>query len=525
MKAKRENAAAIVLFLALSVAVPMVTASASAQLPDPAPSLILAQSASHPQTQPSPSKPETPPATGPEQLRGLNISVKERTGDLDMMIENRVIRVLVPYSRTLYFNDKGHERGLTAENMRDFERYLNKKNAKQLAKRPITVVILPTTRDLLLPNVAKGLGDIAAGNLTVTAERLKLVDFVAPSDQRPVSELLVTGPKSPAIGGLDDLAGKTVDVRKASSYYESLAALSERFKKEGKPPVNIVLVSDALEDEDMMEMLNAGLFEAIVVDDWKAKMWAQILPKIKVREDIALRTGGQIGWAIRKESSKLADEILAFYQNILKKQGLVAVRLAKYYKRIKQITDPSASVEWQRFEQTLTLFGKYGREYRFDPLMLAAQGFQESQLNQEAHSAVGAIGVMQIMPTTGAELKVGDIRIIEPNIHAGSKYMDQLMTRYFKDAKFDEQNRTLFAFASYNAGAGNISKMRKLAQQRGLDPNLWFNNVEVVTAEKIGMETTTYVRNILKYYVAYKLMLENQAEQRKAREQIELDKK
>jgi membrane-bound lytic murein transglycosylase MltF len=134
--------------------------------------------------------------------------------------------------------------------------------------------------------------------------------------------------------------------------------------------------------------------------------------------------------------------------------------------------------------------------YNFDPLMLAAQGYQESQLNQNAKSPVGAIGVMQVMPATGAELKVGDIKVTEPNIHAGAKYMDQLMTKYFSDANFSENDRSLFAFASYDAGPGNISKMRKEAAKRGLDPDRWFNNVEVVTAEKIGMETTTYVRNI-----------------------------
>jgi membrane-bound lytic murein transglycosylase MltF len=174
----------------------------------------------------------------------------------------------------------------------------------------------------------------------------------------------------------------------------------------------------------------------------------------------------------------------------------------------------------ERFEQTLALFEKYGQQYGFDPLLLCAQGFQESRLDQAARSQVGAIGIMQVMPATGAELKVGDITIPESNVHAGSKYMDQLMERYFKDAAFDRQNRTLFAFASYNAGPGNLAKMRKLAEQRGLDPNQWFNHVEVVTAEKIGAETTTYVRNIFKYYAAYRLTLDAQAERRKAREQI-----
>ena len=152
--------------------------------------------------------------------------------------------------------------------------------------------------------------------------------------------------------------------------------------------------------------------------------------------------------------------------------------------------------------------------------MLAAQGYQESQLNQSAKSHVGAIGIMQVMPATGAELKVGDIRVAENNVHAGAKYMDILMTKYFTDAKFSELNRSLFAFASYNAGPGNISRMRKEAVKRGLDPDVWFNNVEIVTAEKIGMETTTYVRNIYKYYASYRLMLDMQDAMKKARETV-----
>ncbi len=455
-----------------------------------------------------------------QQARQLDLSREPWTGDFDQMLERRVIRVLVPYSRSLYFNDKGREMGLSAENIRDFEHWINKKYAKKLGKRPLTVYVIPTTRDKLLPEVVQGLGDIAVGNLTVTEERLKTVDFASPADQPAVKELVVTGPKSPAIASVDDLAGKTVHVRKASSYFESLETLNGRFRKEGKPAVNLVLVPDALEDEDMMEMLNAGLLEVLVVDDWKAKMWAQILPKIKVNETAAVREGGMTGWAIRKGSPKLEAEVLDFYKGHLKKQGVMAFRLKKYMSRVRQIKNPTGKSEWERFEEMLVLFRKYGEKYNFDPLMLAAQGYQESQLNQKAKSHVGAIGVMQVMPATGKELKVGDIRIIEPNIHAGAKYMDQLMTNYFPDANFTEQDRTLFAFASYNCGPGNVSRMRREAEKQGLDPDKWFNNVEVVTARKIGMETTTYVRNIFKYYVAYKLQLDAVEAAKKAREQV-----
>jgi membrane-bound lytic murein transglycosylase MltF len=206
---------------------------------------------------------------------------------------------------------------------------------------------------------------------------------------------------------------------------------------------------------------------------------------------------------------------------VVKKHGLLRSNLAKYHRRVKQIRNNTADEEWKRFQATVKLFERYGARYHFDPLMLVAQGYQESRLKQEARSHVGAVGVMQIMPETGKELDVGDIHQIEPNIHAGAKYMNRLMTRYFKDANFSEQDRTLFAFASYNCGPGNIIKMRTRAANEGLDPDKWFDNVELVTARRIGMETTTYVRNILKYYVAYKLTLEAHDAAKGAREQLE----
>ena len=458
-------------------------------------------------------------AAAPAKARQLSLQNEPWTGDFDQMLERRIIRVLAPYSRTLYYVDKGHERGITAELVREFERYVNQRYAKQLGKRPLTVFLIPTTRERLLPALAEGQGDIAAGNLTATEERLKLVDFSAPADRKPVRELIVTGPASPPLATLDDLSGKTVHLRKASSYYESVAALNGRLKADGKAPVKVVELPDALEDEDALEMLAAGLFELAVVDDWIARLWAQILPKIKVREDLVLRAEGHTGWALRKDSPKLTGVLTDFYRGVVKKQGMIESRLAKNEKRVKRIRNNTAGAEWKRFEATVRLFEKYGAKYRFDPLMLTAQGYQESRLRQDARSHVGAIGVMQIMPDTGKDLRVGDIHELEPNIHGGAKYMDQLMTRYFPDANFSEQDRTLFAFASYNAGPGAISRMRGEAKKRGLDPDKWFDNVEVVVARRIGMETTTYVRNIFKYYAAYKLALDAQEATRKAREQ------
>ncbi|MFO1311095.1 MAG: transporter substrate-binding domain-containing protein [Burkholderiales bacterium] len=454
------------------------------------------------------------------QPRALAVANKTWTGDFDKMLERRMIRVYAPYSRSLYFNDKGRERGLSAELVRDFERWLNQKYAKELGKRPLTVYIVPATRDKLIPDVMDGLADIAVGNLTVTPERERFVDFVSPISVKPVDEVVVTGPTAAPIASLDDLAGRKVHVRPASSYHESLVAQSKRLEAAGKPAIDLVLVPDALEDEDMLEMMNTGLIETMVVDDWKARMWSQVLPRVTVHYDLVLRDNARVGWVIRKESPKLAAEIEDFHKSWASKQGVIDYRLAQYMKRVKELKDPTGSAEWKRFQDTLSLFEKYGQRYGFDPLMLAAQGYQESTLDQNAKSHVGAIGVMQIMPATGQQLGVGDIREIEPNIHGGAKYMDQLMAKYFPDASFSAGNRPLFAFASYNAGPGNIARMRKEAAKRGLDPDKWFNNVEVVTAEKIGIETTTYVRNIYKYYVAYKLMTEARDAAEQAKKQV-----
>jgi ABC-type amino acid transport substrate-binding protein len=300
--------------------------------------------------------------------------------------------VLVPYSRTLFFIDKGRERGVTAELARDFERMLNE---KRLGKRPLTIYLIPTTRDKLLSGLVEGRGDIAAGNLTVTPKRLEQVDFVAPENLRSVDEVIATGPKSPELRTLDDLAGKTVHVRSSTSYRESLDALNERFAREGKPKVKLADLPNALEDEDKLEMLNAGLLEIVVIDDWKGRMWAQVLPQIRVREDLVLRAAGRTGWAIRKHSPQLAAELAALYANA-KKLGTIDDRFAKYHKEIEQISNNTGTAEWKRFETTIALFDRYGQKYRFDPLMLAAQGYQESRLRQDAKSHVGAISVMQI---------------------------------------------------------------------------------------------------------------------------------
>jgi MarC family membrane protein len=458
----------------------------------------------------------------PSKLHELDIThatEDQFSGDFDQMLERRRIRVLVPYSRTLFFHDKGAQRGMTAHLVLEFEQYLNRKYAKRLKKRPLTLYIIPTTRDELIDDVARGVGDIAAGDLSVTDDRLKKVDFAYLPDVAGVNQVIVTGPTSPTVTNINDLAGKTIHSRPASSHFQTLLELNKRFSAEGKAQMRVVPLPDALEDEDRLEMLNAGLVELLAIDDWKAKAWAQVLPKIRVREDLTLKRDVKIGWAIRKASPQLEGEIEAFMAKANKVTRLEARReLAA--SQVRRMHNSESGADYKRFEATIALFKKYGARYGFDPIMLAAQGYQESRLRQDARSSVGAIGVMQLMPATGSALRVGDITQLEPNIHAGTKYMGQLMATYFPDAKFSDFDRPLFAFASYNAGPGRMARLRKEAEKRGLDPDKWFNNVEILAAEKVGIELTSYVRNIFKYYVAYTLTEEVQLERQNARKSL-----
>jgi len=448
---------------------------------------------------------------------------KPWTGDLDGMIQRRFIRLLTINSKTFYFLDKGVQRGTIADVFHLFETELNKKLAakKQGKQKPLKVRVffIPVRRDQLLPALAAGKGDIAAANLTITPERQTLVDFSA-ATLSDVSEVVVTGPASPPIASRDDLAGKEVFVRKSSSYYASLAALNAQFAAAKKPLVTLREAPETLEDEDLLEMLNAGLVPLLVVDKHKADFWKQIFPKLTVHETVVARTGGEVAWAFRKGSPQLKAALDEFATRHRVGTATGNQLLTRYLKSVKYVKDAASEAERKKFLALVQYFQKYGDRYDVDWLLMGAQGYQESQLNQDAKSPVGAIGVMQVMPATGKELGVGDITETEANIHAGIKYMRWMIDQYYEREPMAKLDKALFAFASYNAGAGRIAALRREAAKRGLDPNVWFQNVEYVAAEKIGQETVTYVSNIYKYYIAYRLVQESQAAQQEAVEKL-----
>jgi len=429
------------------------------------------------------------------------------TGDFDEMAKKRQIRVIVTYSKTFYFLDRGQQRGITYDLLEEFEKFVNQKFKAKTLK--INVVYIPVRRDELIPGLVKGWGDIAVANLTITAQRQKSVDFSNPF-LTGVRELLVTGTAAPPVSSLNDLAGKEIHVRKSSSYYESLVQLNASFKKSGKKPMQLIAADDMLEDEDLLEMVNAGLVPMIIMDSHKAQFWTQIFEKIQVHSEITVRTGGEIAWAFRKNSPKLKAVINEFAKGHKKGTMIGNMLFKRYLKNTKYVKNSVSKQELKKFQAMVQLFKKYADRYDFDYLMIGAQAYQESGLDQSKRSPSGAIGIMQVLPTTASDpnVNIPEIEKLENNIHAGMKYLRFIINQYYKDEPMDPVDKLLFAFASYNAGPDKVNQLRKKTADMGLNSNVWFHNVEIAAAEVIGRETVQYVSNIYKYYIAYRMLAE-----------------
>jgi membrane-bound lytic murein transglycosylase MltF len=441
-------------------------------------------------------------------------------GDLKGMQERRLIRVGTAFSRTHYFLDGLSQRGLAYDALVQFEEFVNRKLETPKAL-PVRVMIVPLPRNELLPALARGHLDLVVANLTITPERLETVAFSDPIG-RNVSEVIVLGPAAPPVVNVEDLSGTTVYLRPSSSYWNSVESLNKTLKGARKKPVRLEKVDDHLEDEDLLEMVAAGILPYAIVDAHKASFWADVLEGLTVREDLVLREGGEIAWAMRKGTPELAAMVNAFVPEIRAGSAAGNTLLKRYLRDNRWVKNPAATEDRKRFEAVVHLFQEYGDQYGFDWLMLAAQGYQESRIDQSARSPAGALGIMQLLPTTAADSAVGipDIGSPESNIHAGVKYLRVLQDRYLDDPEIDDLNRTLLAFAAYNAGPGNLNKMRKRAVEMGLDPNRWFGNVELAAAKVIGRETVVYVSNISKYYFAFSLIRDVREQHERAREAL-----
>lgn len=428
-------------------------------------------------------------------------TTEKRTADIGP--GTRAIRVLVHYSRTKFFVASGRPRGYENDLMHEFEAFFNKHRKRGETRIP--VVFIPVQFEQLIPRLLEGHGDVAAGLMTITGERARRVAFTVPY-LRNVAEVIVAHADAPAIANLEELAGRRVHVLRGSSFVTSLKLLNKQLSKARKRPVQIFEMQPDTTTEDLLEMVNAGMLQYTAADDYMGKLWASVLPKLRV-EPVRLSEGNNIAWAVRPDNRRLLAVLNEFISEGSDRLPRQAAELhARYLRNLNYLGNNLEPDLLGRKKHLAPYFQSASERNRFDWLFMLAQGFQESRLNQSARSAAGAVGVMQLLPATGRQMGYRDIAVsAKSNIEAGVKYMRHLIAQYFDEPGLTEVARLDFALAAYNAGPTRMQQMRKLAARRGLDPDRWFHNVERIVLQEIGEEPVRYVANIHRYYLAYRL--------------------
>ena len=445
----------------------------------------------------------------------LPTSFGRDTGDLDAMVKRRNIRALVILNPISFFYDQGQPRGVMYEALQEFQKFANAK--LKTGKLPVRVTFLPVRIDQLEAALTDGLGDVIAYGVVVTPDREKQVAFSMPV-ATDVTQIVVTGSNFGPVSSLADLGGKEVYANPLTTYYQNLQKANEELQKAGKKPILIKPADKNLMDDDLVQMVNAGLIPATVTTKQRAALWSQVLGHIQPHPDLVIASGQQLAWVMRKNNPQFKQLVDEFVVSHSAGTSFGNTLLRRYLQNTKWVTNSTSAEEIKKFQVNVALFKKYAGEYNFDYLMMAAQGYQESQLNQSKRNPSGAVGIMQVIPRDAAAspISIPNVGIADGNIHAGVKMMRYIQDTYFNDPKITPLNKTLFVFASYDAGPNRIVRLRKEAADMGLDPNVWFGNVELVAAKDIGQETVTYVANIYKYYVAYKLAEEESALRQKA---------
>jgi len=428
-------------------------------------------------------------------------------GDLPEIRKRKVHRALVTYNRTDFFFYKGGARGIQVEFLNEYIKFLNKGVRREENRMHVTYIPVPFNE--LIPALRAGRGDIAADFLTITEQREKQVNFITGGNWE-ISELVVSHKAARQPKSVEDLSGKTVYVLNGSSYAEHLAALNRQFRNKKLAPVRLRLADPHLGSADILEMVNAGTLKLTVVDDYIARLWKKVLPDIRVHENLAITTGNRVGWAVRKQNPALLKNLNAFSRKVKKGTLLGNMLFKRYYRDTRWIKNPTSKTAMKKLSALTELFGKYAKKYAFDSWALIAQAYQESGLDNSKRSPRGAVGIMQILPSTAADkhVNIKNVQQLENNIHAATKYLAFLRKRYFSDPAITPENRLAFTWAAYNAGPARVNKMRVQAKKMGLDPNVWFSNVELAVSKLVGREPVRYVAHVYKYYVAYKLAAE-----------------
>ena len=422
----------------------------------------------------------------------------DKVRDLAEIRRSGVLRVLVNQSRNSSGEIKGEAIGVEYARLRAFEQYLNRNAASGKA---ITLKIVPKAKDQLLGALQRGEGDLVA-----PGELLPLTGMKGISRSRPVVSdvalVLVSRHGGPRYQRLEQLSGRSLALPPGSAAGPALAQLNKQLMERKLAPIVAEWVDPTLAVEDVLEMVQAGVYPATVVEQTIAQRWAKVMPKLRIEQHLSLGEKTSMHWFVRKEASMLrasADRFLKDY-DLPDNQDAAFERV---YRRLYKVQYPLDRVGRQRLEKVRPTLQRYAEQIELDWLNLAALAFKESTLNPAARGAGGATGLMQVTPATARAMGVSNVQQLDNNVQASARYLANIRRNYFASPRLNERERMAFILAAYNLGPQRVQSMRAEARRRGLNPDQWFFQVERIAMETVGMGVVAYVNSVNKYYLAY----------------------
>ena len=453
----------------------------------------------------------------PKLKEALNAAIRDikltnpyarHLGDLEKIKERGVLRAVTRNHPGTYFMWKGRVMG--------YEYELLQKFAKSLDVR-LEVIVAPTHKEIFTM-VRDGKADVAASLISATKARDEAGMDFGPSYMKEAVSLV--GRPDDKIEKPEDLNGRTIHLLRSSSQFELLMELLAEKPELKKLKVDITLVPEDLTIPQILDRVADGEYDLTIADDVTVRLEHHWRDDVVNIYDLHVEDN-YYAWMVRESNPKLLEAVTKFF-NDPKIVKLRETLYHKYFDEPKRTRDEiktlSEKGEISPFDK---LVKKYADEYDFDWRLVVAQMYQESTFNPKAKSWVGARGLMQVMPDTGKQ--VGEKNLFDPetSVRAGLKYLNWLH-RKFEDKGISPENKMWFTLASYNAGLGHVYDAQDLAEQKGWDRKVWFNNVEkamLLLSEKKyyskarygyarGREPYDYVRKISQRFRTYAALLE-----------------
>ncbi|MCO7516846.1 transglycosylase SLT domain-containing protein [Pseudomonas guariconensis] len=418
--------------------------------------------------------------------------------DLAQIRESKVLRVLVNQSRNSSGEVKGEPVGVEYHRLRGLEHHLN---ARARDGQAIRFKLIPRAKEQLLAALQRGEGDLAAPGELLDPGLVRGVSASAPVVDQ-VSLVLVGRKGERSFSRVEQLSGRTIALTSASAAGALVRQLNQQLALRKRAPIKIEWVDPTLAVEDVLEMVQAGIYRLTLVERPIAQRWARVMPRLRLDTRLKLGQPQAIRWYVRRDANMLLATVDRFLAGYRAPQNQDAA-FERIYRRQYRVHNPLARRDRQRLASLRAVLQKHGSAQQIDWLNLAALAFKESTLNPAARGSGGAHGLMQITPAAARRVGVSNTATVDGNVLAGARYLALIRRKFFSSAQLNERERMAFVLAAYNLGPERVQAMRAEARRRGLNSNQWFFQTERIAMEQMGMGPVNFVNSVNKYFLAF----------------------